>query len=79
MHLYWCADCKTPGCKRRQPFKDVEFASDEADEPTLSVNFPPKFELRCKTCGQTHSYSMHDLDDFQSKEALPLGFESSLV
>jgi len=78
VHLYWCADCKTPGCKRRQIFKDVEFDSDASDEPTIRLNFPPNFEMRCKTCGQVHTYQLHEIDDFQSKESLPLGFESAL-
>jgi hypothetical protein len=78
VHLYWCADCKTPGCKRRQVFKDVEFAPDASDDPTIHLNFPAKFEMRCKTCGATHSYTMSDVDDFQSEEFLPLGFESQL-
>jgi hypothetical protein len=31
--------------------------------------------LRCKTCGIAHSYSQQEIDDFQSEENLPLGFE----
>jgi len=77
MHLYWCADCKTEGCKRRQVFKGVEFAAAAADdEPTVQLNFPATFEMRCKTCGIVHSYSRKDIEDFQSKESLPMGFES---
>ena len=78
MHLYWCADCKTEGCKRRQIFKDVEFAAQAGDEPTVQLNFSAKFEMRCKTCGIVHSYSRKDIEDFQSKESLPLGFDSPL-
>jgi len=78
VHLYWCADCKTPGCKRRQVFKDVEFEADASDEPTIRFNFPARFDMRCKTCGQVHTYQLHEIDDFKSKESLPLGFESKL-
>lgn len=78
MHLYWCADCKTPGCKRRQVFKDVEFDAGDSDEPTIRFNFPQKFDMRCKTCGQVHTYRLDEIDDFQSKDSLPLGFESAL-
>jgi hypothetical protein len=45
VHLYWCADCKTPGCKQRQILKDVEFAPEASDDLTISLNFPAKFEL----------------------------------
>ena len=76
MHLYWYADCKTPGCKKRQIFKDVEFSQKAGDEPTVQLNFPAKFEMRCKTCGTIHSYNRGDIEDFQSEESLPLGFES---
>jgi hypothetical protein len=76
MHLYWCADCKTEGCKRRQIFKDVEFAAQAGDEPTVQLNFSAKFEMRCKTCGIVHSYSRKDIEDFQSNDSLPLGFDS---
>ena len=78
MHIYWCADCKTPGCKQRQAFKRVEFTADPSDDPTIQLDFPPKFEMRCKTCGSIHSYTMADVEDFQSEESLPLGFESRL-
>ena len=77
-HLYWCADCKTAGCKQRQVFKDVEFTPDASDDPTIQLNFPATFEMRCKTCGAIHSYTMADVDDFQSEESLPLGFESKI-
>ena len=76
MHLYWCADCKTPGCKKRQIFKDVEFVPEAGNEPTMQLNFPATFEMRCKTCGTVHSYSRRDIEDFQSEESVPLGFES---
>jgi len=75
VHLYWCADCKTPGCKQRQLFQDVEFTSDAGDDPTIQANIPFKFEMRCKTCGTIHSYAMRDVEDSQSEESLPLGFE----
>ncbi len=78
MHLYWCVDCKTPGCKRRQVFKDVPFDATSSDEPTIRFNLPAKFEMRCKTCGQTHTYQLHEIDDFKSAESLPLGFETQL-
>ena len=78
MYIYWCADCKTPGCKKHQAFKAVEFASDSSDDPTLQLNFPAQFKMRCKTCGTIHSYTMADVDDFRSKKTLPLGFESQL-
>lgn len=75
MHLYWCANCKTPGCKQRQIFKDVEFDPEAGDDPTIQMDFLAKFEMRCKTCGTVHSYTMRDIEDFQSDESLPLGFE----
>lgn len=75
MHLYWCVDCKTAGCKRRQPFKDVPLEGNTGDEPTLQLNFPSLFMLRCKTCGIAHSYTPRDIDDFQSEENISLGFE----
>ncbi len=75
MYINWCADCKTPGCQRRQVFKQVEFASDSSDDPTLQLNFPLVFKMRCKTCANVHSYTLRDVADFQSKESLPLGFE----
>ena len=75
MHLYWCADCKTPGCKKRQIFKDVEFTLDASEDPTIEISSPAKFEMRCKTCGTIHSYALGDLEDFQSEESLPRGFE----
>jgi len=78
VHIYWCADCKTPGCKQRQVFKYVEFAADPSDDPTMQLDFPAKFEMRCKTCGTIHSYTLGDVEDFQSEESLPLGFESQL-
>jgi hypothetical protein len=56
----------------------MEFDDGASDEPTIRFNFPPKFEMRCKTCGQVHTYQIHDIGDFQSKESLPLGFESKL-
>jgi len=74
VHLYWCADCKTPGCQRRQVFKDVPFDASSSDEPTIHFNFPANFDMRCKTCGATHSYSLHEIDDFKSPELLPIGF-----
>jgi hypothetical protein len=75
VHIYWCADCKTPGCKRRQVFKGVEFTS---DDPTIQASFPLVFKMRCKTCGNSHNYTQRDVSDFQSEESLPLGFESQL-
>jgi hypothetical protein len=78
VNIYWCADCKTPGCKQRQVFKQVEFTSDPSDDPTIRLDFPARFTLRCKTCGTIHSYTMADVEDFQSEESLPLGFESQL-
>lgn len=75
MHLYWCADCKTPGCQRQQIFKDVPYNSGASDEPTIQFNFAAKFQMRCKSCGQVHTYQLHEIDDFKSAEALPLGFE----
>ena len=48
MHLYWCADCKTPGCKKRQVFKDVDFTPDASEDPTIEIHSPAKFESsRC--------------------------------
>src|ERR1019366_2823804 len=41
----------------------------------LCISFPAKFEMRCKTCGTIHSYALGDVEDFQSDESLPLGFE----
>ena len=78
VHIYWCADCKTPGCKPRQVFKRVDFAPDSSEDPTIRLNFPATFTMRCKTCGTIHSYTMADIQDFQSGESLPLGFESQL-
>ena len=78
MHIYWCADCKTQGCKQRQAFKEVEFTSEPSDDPTIRLNFPARFTMRCKTCGAIHGYTMADVEDFQSEESLPLGFESQL-
>ena len=78
MHINWCADCKTPGCKRRQVFKHVEFTPEASDDPTIQMNFPAVFKMRCKTCGNIHNYALRDVEDFQSKESLPLGFESQL-
>jgi len=75
MHLYWCVDCKTSGCKPRQAFKAVPLAGDIGDEPTITFNFPSIFMLRCKTCGIAHSYTPREIDDFQSEENIPLGFE----
>jgi hypothetical protein len=75
VNLYWCADWKTPGRKHRQIFKDVEFAPEAGEEPTIQLNFPAKFEMRCKTCDIVHSYRMRNIEDFQSEESLPLGFE----
>jgi len=75
VHLYWCADCKTPGCKRQQPFKDVPYDDSSSDEPTVFFNFPAKLDMRCKSCGATHSYERDEIDDFKSKESLPMGFE----
>ena len=77
-HLYWCADCKTSGCKRRQVFKDIEYGPDASDDPTIQLNFPVAFQMRCKTCGKFHTYTMREVEDFQSEESLPLGFESQL-
>ncbi len=77
VHLYWCADCKTPGCQRRQVFKDVPFDDSSSDEPTIHFNFPAEFEMRCKTCGVTHKYRLQEIDDFKSKESIPVGFESA--
>lgn len=74
-HLYWCADCKTPGCKRRQVFKDEPFDGDSSDEPTMHFNFPATLQLRCKACGATHVYKLEEIDDFKSRESLPLGFD----
>ena len=31
--------------------------------------------MRCKTFGTIHSYALGDVEDFQSDESLPLGFE----
>ena len=42
----------------------------------MQLNFPANFEMRCKTCGNIHSYSRPDIEDFQSDEPLSLGFES---
>ena len=78
MHLYWCADCKTPGCKKRRVFKDLEFTPDASEDPTIEIHSPAKFEMRCKTCGTIHSYALGDVEDFQSEESLPLGFEIQL-
>ncbi len=78
MHIYWCTDCKTPGCRQRQVFKRVEFTADPSDDPTIQLDFPANFELRCKACGAAHSYTIGDVEDFQSNEILPLGFESQL-
>jgi len=78
VYINWCADCKTPGCKRRQVFKQVEFTAGASDDPTMQLGFPAKFQLRCKTCGTVHNYAMSDVGDFQSKESLPFGFESLL-
>ena len=77
MHLYWCADCKTPGCKQRQPFKDVPFDDSSSDEPTIHFDFPASFHLRCRTCGATHAYTPQEIDDFKSPELLPMGFDMS--
>jgi hypothetical protein len=54
VHLYWCADCKIPGCKKRQIFKGVEFTLDTSGDPTIEISSPAKFEMRCKTCGTIH-------------------------
>ncbi len=78
MYIYWCADCKTPGCKRRQVFKRVEYVPEASDDPTIQLNFPLVFKMRCKTCATFHNYTRRDVEDFQSKESLPLGFESEL-
>ena len=44
----WCADCKTPGCKKRQVFKDVDFTPDASEDPTIEIHSPAKFESsRC--------------------------------
>jgi hypothetical protein len=75
VHLYWCADCKTSGCKKRQVFKDIPFDGSSSDEPTINFNIPAKFEMRCKTCGVTHTYQLHEIDDFKSGDSLPLGFD----
>ena len=32
--------------------------------------------MRSNTCRTIHSYAMRDVEDFQSEESLPLGFES---
>jgi hypothetical protein len=77
-HLYWCADCKTPGCKRRQVFKDVPFDNSSSDEPTIHFNFPASFQMRCRACGITHVYTLQEIDDFKSADSLPLGFDSAL-
>ena len=74
-HLYWCADCKTQGCKRRQIFKDVQFDNSSSDEPTIHFNFPASFQMRCRTCGETHVYKRDEIDDFNSGDSLPLGFD----
>jgi hypothetical protein len=47
----------------------------QGDGPTIQLNFLAKFEMPCKTCGIVHSYTMSDIEDFQSEESLPLGFE----
>ena len=73
--LYWCADFKTPGCKKRQIFKDVEFTPDTSEDPTIEISSPAKFKMHCKTCSTIHNYALSDLEDFQSEESLPLGFE----
>jgi hypothetical protein len=39
---------------------------------------PAKFEMCCKTCGTIHIYALGDVEDFQSEESLPLGFEIQL-
>jgi hypothetical protein len=49
--------------------------ADEIEGPTIEISFPAKFEMRCKTCGTIHSYTLGDLEYFQSEESLPLGFE----
>ncbi len=76
MYINWSADCKTPGCKRRQVFKQVEYTPDSSDDPTVQLNLPMVFKMRCKTCGKVYSYTMRDVADFQSQESLLLGFES---
>ena len=73
-HLYWCVDCKTPGCDQRLGLKYVGLASEWAGRH-IPVSFPFPFQIRCRACHSVHNYTMPpDLQLRHWSHPPPLGF-----
>jgi hypothetical protein len=71
MYFYWCAKCKTKGCKTWLVLKYIG-RDDEITEPTLSYTGPPLAVL-CKACGSPHSYNLKEMEPRKLAEP-PLSF-----
>jgi hypothetical protein len=70
MHLYWCADCKTPGCNETQILKYIG-PSKEWAGVSVSMALPAFLGVRCSKCNSVQEYTRKDLRQIELPFAPP--------